>query len=194
MNATIRSAIAALLVLPLVGGCATTGGTRYHNLQMDFGSLQSVAVLPFANLTREQNAGESVRDVFTTMLLATGAVYVVPPGETFRGLSRASPADPTRPSPEEVTRLAGIVSVDAVITGVVREFGEVRSGQAAANVVSVTLQMIEAQTGLVVWTGSTTKGGITWRDRLFGGGGQPMNQVIQAAVEDLLDKFFEPVE
>ncbi|MDW7712375.1 MAG: DUF799 family lipoprotein [Deferrisomatales bacterium] len=194
MNATIRSAIAALLLLPLVGGCATTGGTRYHNLQMDFGSLQSVAVLPFANLTRDQAAGESVRDVFTTMLLATGAVYVVPPGETFRGLSRANPLDPTRPSPEEVKRIAGIVSVDAVITGIVREFGEARSGQAAANVVSVTLQMIEAETGLVVWTGSTTKGGVTWKDRLFGGGGQPMNKVIQAAVEDLLDKFFEPVE
>lgn len=178
----------ALLVL-LLGGCASSG-VRYHNPDMDFGSIQRVAVLPFGNLTREAAASERVRDVFTTMLLATGAMYVIPPGEVFRGISRSSPADPTRPSPEEVKRFAGVVGVDAVITGVVREYGEVRSGQTVANVVSVSLHMMEAQTGTVVWTAETTQGGITLRDRLFGARGEPMNKVTQEAVDDLLDKFF----
>jgi polysaccharide biosynthesis protein PelC len=182
-------AAAVLFLIPLLAGCAGSG-VRYHNPLMDFGAVQRVAVLPFANLTREAAAGERVRDVFTTMLLATGAMYVIPPGEVFRGLSRSNPADPARPSPEDVKRLAGIVGVDAVITGVVREYGAVRSGQTAANVVSVSLQMIEAQTGTVVWTAETTKGGITVRDRLFGARGEPMNTVTQKAVDDLLDKLF----
>jgi hypothetical protein len=189
MYVITRKSAAALLLVLLIGGCGTSG-VRYQNPDMDFGSIQRIAVLPFANLTREAAAAERVRDVFTTMLLATGATYVIPPGEVFRGISRSNMADPTRPSPEEVKRLAGIVSVDAVITGVVREYGEVRSGQSAANVVSMSLQMIEAQTGTVVWTAESTKGGITVGDRLFGGGGEAMNKVTQEAVDDLLEKLF----
>jgi polysaccharide biosynthesis protein PelC len=182
-------AAAVLLLILLFGGCAGSG-VRYHNPDMDFGAIRRVAVLPFANLTRDASAAERARDVFTTMLLATNAMYVIPPGEVFRGISRASLADPTRPSVEEVKRLAGIVSVDAVITGLVREYGEVRSGQSTANVISLSLQMMEVQTGTVVWTAESTKGGITVRDRLFGGGGEPMNKVTQDAVEDLLEKLF----
>ena len=189
MYGITEKAAATLLLVLLLGGCGTSG-VRYQNPDMDFGSIRRVAVLPFANLTREAAAAERVRDVFTTMLLATGATYVIPPGEVFRGIARSNLADLTRPSSEEVKRFAGIVSVDAVITGVVREYGEVRSGQTSANVVSVSLQMIEVQTGMVVWTAESTKGGITVRDRLFGGGGDAMNKVTQKAVDDLLEKLF----
>jgi len=184
-----RKAAAVLLLVLVLGGCASSG-VKYHNPEMDFSSIKSVAVLPLANLTKEQNAAERVRDVFITMLLATGSMYVIPPGEVFRGLARASMADPTHPSAEEVKRLAGVVGVDAVITGTVREYGEVRSGQTAANTITVSMQMMDAQTGRVVWTGATTKGGITLGDRLFGGGGDPLDEVAREAVEDLLDKLF----
>lgn len=190
MSVHARKAAALLLLIPLIGGCATRG-VKYHNPEMDFASLKSVAVLPLANLTKDQYAAERVRDVFITMLLATGAMYVIPPGEVFRGMARAGLADPTHPSPEEAKKLAGIVGVDAVITGTIREYGEVRSGQTAANTISVTMQMMEAQTGRVVWTGATTKGGITFKDRLFGGGGEPLEEITRVAVEDLLDKLFE---
>jgi hypothetical protein len=73
----------------------------------------------------------------------------------------------------------------------VTEYGEVRSGTTTANVVSVSLQMMEGQTAKVVWSASSTKGGVTTSDRLFGGGGEPMNIEIQKAVNDLLDKLFE---
>jgi hypothetical protein len=49
--------------------------------------------------------------------------------------------------------------------------------------------MIEIQTRKVVWTASTTKGGINTWDRLFGGGGRPMNDVTEAAIDDLLNKL-----
>ena len=157
---------------------------------MDFGSLQAVAVMPFTNLTRDNAAGEKVRDVFMTMLQATGGLYVIPPGEVGRGISRLSLERPGSPTAEEATRFAKIVSADAVITGTLTEYGEVRSGTSAANVVSLSLQMMEAQTGKVVWSASSTKGGVTTSDRLFGGGGEPMNNTTQRAVDDLLEKLF----
>lgn len=186
-----RVLLSLLLLLVLFGGCAGTRAyVTYRDPNMDFGAVQSLAVMPFSNLTRETAAEERVRDVLTTMLQATGGVYVIPPGEVRRGISRAGLADPRTPTPEEVVKFAKIVNADAVITGTLREYGEVRSGSTSSNIVSVSLQMMEAQTGKVVWTASSTKGGVTTTDRLFGGGGEPMNPVTQKAVNDLLDQLF----
>ena len=133
----------------------------YHDPNMDFGAIQKVAVMPFENLTTDKLAGERVRDVFSAMLLSTGTVYVLPPGEVARGVARVDIQHHFAPSVEEMIRLGGIINVDAVVTGVVREYREVRSGTTSANIISMSLQMTEVQTGKVVWTASSTKGGIS---------------------------------
>lgn len=158
---------------------------------MDFGAIESVAVMPFANLSTDKQAGERVRDVLLTHLLATEAMYVLPSGEIARGISRVGISDPTAPSGEEIIKLAGIIKVNAVITGIVREYGVVRSAATSANVISLSLMMIEAETGKVVYTASSTKGGISLWDRLFGGGGRPMNDITEEAIDELIDKLFQ---
>jgi len=170
--------------------CASTREV-YRDPNMDFGAIRSIAVMPFLSLARDNVATERVRDVFINDLLATGAVYVVPVGEVARGVARAEVVNPATPSPEEVIKLASIIKVQAVITGVLKEYGEVRSGTTPANIISVSLQMMEAQTGKIVWSASTTKGGISIWDRFFGGGGQPMDKITQAAVGDLINKLFK---
>jgi hypothetical protein len=177
------------MIFVLLVGCATDDVFIEPN--MDFGSLQTVAVLPFQNLTNEEYAAARVRDSFSSMLLATGALYVLPPGEVNRGMGAIGRIPREGLSSEQITKLAGVLEVDAVITGVVSEYGPVRSGTASANVVSVRLQMLERSSGLVVWSASSTKGGIKIWDRLFGGGGRPMNVVTDKAVNDLLDKLFQ---
>ena len=179
-----------LLAFLFCGSCASTP-EKYHDSKMDFSAVQTVAVMPFANLASEKLAGDRVRDTFITSLLSTEAMYVLPTGEVARGISRAGIADPSSPSPEEVKKLGGLLKVNAVITGVVREYGEVRSGSTSANVISLSVTMMEADTGKVVWTASSTKGGITIWDRLFGGGGEPMNTTTRKAVDEILDKLFK---
>ena len=177
----------AVLVASL--GCAGMGNV-YLDSTMDFGALQNVAVMPFQDLTQEEDAAPRVRDTFMGMLLATEAVYVVPAGEVSRGIARVGMRDPATPTTEEVKRLSGILGVQGVFTGVLREYGTVRSGSATASVVSLSLQLIEVETGTVVWSAASTKGGITVVDRLLGGGGEPMNDVTVDVVNDLLDKLF----
>ncbi len=188
-----RPVISIVLVGVLIPsvGCSFRSGPVYVNPVMDFGVVQTVAIMPFLNLTKDEDADERVRDEFMIRLLATEAVYVLPPGEVARGLSRAQVSDRSAPSTEEIKKLANILKVDAVITGVLREYDTVRSGSSSANVVSLSLQLIETQTGKNVWSSSSTKGGIDVWDRLFGGGGEPMNTVTAEATEDLIDKLFE---
>jgi TolB-like protein len=173
----------------LLTGCAS--GDVFSDSNMDFGSLRSVAVMPFDNLSSSEFAAARVRDVFANMLLATGAVYVLPPGEVARGLLAIGRLPPEGPSSDQIKQLAAVLKVDAVITGVVSEYGPIRSGAATANVISVNVKMIEKSSGLVVWSASSTRGGISVLDRLFGGGGEPMNTITEKAVNELLDKLFQ---
>jgi hypothetical protein len=182
----------ALLLLALVAACSCAKQqVTYHDPRMDFGQIQTVAVLPFENLTTERAAADRVRDVFTTMLQATGGLYVLPPGEVNRGIQRTAVESPSAPTAEEIVALASNVGVDSVVTGVLREYGSVRSGTSSANIISVSVQLFEAETGTIVWSGESTKGGISAANRFFGSGGKPMNAVTQEAIDDLLDQLFK---
>jgi hypothetical protein len=185
-------ACVAVALLAAAAGCAArrSGKVTFHEPTMDFSLVHTVAVMPFANMSTTQTADKRVRDVFMTMLQATGQIYVLPMGEVQRGLSRFDQVNPTAPSAEDVVALAKVLGCDAVITGSVLEYGEARSGSASANYVSLSVQMLEAKTGRLVWSAQSTQGGISAADRMFGGGGQPMNVVTADAVNDLLDKLF----
>jgi TolB-like protein len=184
---------AALVLCALVAsGCVSTAKRRYHDQDMDFGSIQRVAVLPLTNLSRDPAAGDRVRDVFANALLASSSIYVVPPGEVARVLSRTALMSPATLTTEEVMRVGSQLKVQAVITGTVKEYGETRtSGSASANIIAVSLQMVETASGKVVWSAASTKGGLSVTDRLFGSGGQSMNDVTDKAVDDLIDQLFK---
>lgn len=187
----LKYALLAVALLSL-NACAVLGKTDvYRDSNMDFGSLHTVAVLPFTNLTKEQQANDRVRDVFTSELMATGGIYVVPAGEVARGIVAAGAGSPSTPTSEEAMKICKNVKADALFTGTLREYGEIRSGTASANAIVLSMQLMEGQTGRVVWSADTTQGGISLKDRLLGGGGQPLNIVTQKAVNDLIKKLFE---
>ncbi|MBI2216917.1 MAG: DUF799 family lipoprotein [Candidatus Rokubacteria bacterium] len=192
MRITTRSALLVCLLAPLLAACGpVVTRDSYRDKNMDFAAIQTVGVMPFQNLSRDTLAAERVRDVFINRLLSTGAVYVVPVGEVARAVARAEIQSPITPAPDDVIRLAGLLKAHAIITGAVQEYGEARSGVTSANVISVSVQMLEGQTGRIVWTASSTKGGVNFLDRLFGGGGRPMEGVTRDAVNDLIAKLFE---
>lgn len=164
----------------------------YRDPKMDFGSIQTVAVVPFANLARDQVVSERVRDVFVNRLLSTEAVYVLPVGEVGRAITKLDIQNPSSPTVEEIVKLGALLKADAIVTGVVREYGEARSGTTTSNIISMSIQLIEAGSGKIVWSGSSTKGGVSFWNRMFGGGGQPLNRVTEEAVDALFDKLLGP--
>jgi hypothetical protein len=180
-----------LALVALLPALSCSSGRSYQNRNMDFGSIRTIVVMPFQNLSREPLAADRVRDVFSTTLLATEATYVIPPGEVARAVSRLGIANPAVPSADEIVKVGAMLKAEAVITGVVKEYGEVRSGSTGANVVSLSAQMYETTTGKVVWSGNSTKGGVSFGARLLGtGGGDPVNDVTEQAVDDLIKQLF----
>jgi hypothetical protein len=182
-----RPQLAAILLI--LAACA--GSPKYLDRNMDFGSVKTVAVMPFANLSKDNLAADRVREVFSNMLLATGAVYVLPPGEVARGIAKAGITIPATPNTEEIIRLGSQLKVEAVITGQVLEYGEIRSGSATANVVTLSVHMLETTTGKEVWTATSTKGSVSFWNRLFGTGGPPVNEVTEQAVDEVLSVLFK---
>lgn len=190
-HTAVKTWVLGLLMMTLAACARAPVPETYHDANMDFSILRNVAVMPFANLSGQQVAGERVRNTFMSSLLATGVIYVIPAGEVARGIDRAAIGNPTAPSSEDIAKLVAIVRADAVITGVVKEYGSVRSGNTMANVISLDMQMIEKESLKIVWSASSTKGGISMWDRLLGGGGQPMNDVTKAAVDDIINKLLQ---
>jgi hypothetical protein len=183
------TSVAIALVLALAG-CSRH--RTYTNPDMDFGSVRSVAVLPFWNLSKDPQGADRVRDVFTNALLATNAVYVVPTGEVARAVQRLNIQTPVTPTSDEVVKLSQMLKVDAVITGVLKEYGEVRTSAASSHVIALSLQMQDAATAKVVWAGSSSGGGIGWGARLLGStGGRAVNDVTEQVVDDLLAQLLK---
>jgi TolB-like protein len=185
--------LAGAVLAGLAGGCTTTRGleSTYADPEVDLSLVQTVAVMPFVNLTSDDRAGERVRDVFSTMLQATGAVYVVPPGEVTKAVNRLRVGKSDEPAPEDVTAIGSAVKADVVVTGVVREYGQVRSGNSTANAIAVSVKLFATESGKVIWSGASTAGGVTASDRFFGGGGEPMELVTEDALRDLIDRIYD---
>jgi hypothetical protein len=190
--ASLVLALAGLALMPAVTSAQVTD--VFRDSRMDFGSIKTIAVMPFANLARDQVVAERVRDVFISRLLATQAVYVLPVGEVARGVTKTEIQTPQSPTPEEVIKIGALLKAEAVITGVVREYGEVRSGTSSANIISLSIQLVETGTGRVVWSASSTKGKISFWDRLIGGGGEPLNKVTEQAIDAIFDKLLGPAK
>ncbi len=181
--------ILVICFLVSLAGCGGNSGV-YHDKNMDFGSIHTVAILPIQSLQGGGASGEMLRDDLMNSLLATGAIYVIPSGEVAHGIIVSNMQNPTMPTVEQLKAFCKAEKTDAVITGVIKEFGAVHEGAASADTIAVNLQMIEGQTGKVIWSASASLGGVTVLDRLFGGGAQPMNTITQKAVNDLIKKLF----
>lgn len=180
-----------LLVAVLwLAGCAETAPTTYVHPNYDFSRVKKVAVLPLENLTVDQTAGEKVRKIVITELLATGIVDVVEPGQVNRVLANQNIQNVTAMLPEEFKRLAAALGVQMLIVGSVESFDRVQVGGVQAPEVTLTLRGIDADSGTIVWAASHTQGGATVAARLFGLTGDSLSEVARKAAHEAVATLF----
>jgi len=188
----MKTRLITCLVLLSIAACLSSGTYDvYRDDTADFSLVRTIAIMPLVNLSKEEQAAERVRDTLFTMMMASSGIYVVPAGEVARVIGIVGIGIPTAPTSAEAVKLAAALKADVIVTGVVREYGEARSVGTASSMVSLSFKMMEGQNGRIIWSGSSTQGGIGFTDRLLGGGGEPMNIVTEKAIHDILNKLFK---
>ncbi|MFH7835553.1 MAG: hypothetical protein QXL51_03045 [Candidatus Aenigmatarchaeota archaeon] len=158
---------------------------------MDFSTIKRVAVLPFENFTNERNAGDIVREVVINEFLVSDLVDVVLPGDVANVLEklRIKPGQPL--NSEQIKALAQILKVEAVITGTVNKYTEVPYGNISIPEISITLRMVEADSGSIIWSVTKNYKGTSFWSKHFGTGKETMSDSAMKAVKEAIKTLYK---
>lgn len=159
----------------------------YVRENVDFGFVQKIAVLPVENNSKDEFAPELVRDIIITRTLAMKLFDVTDKGLVDSFL-REEAIDPGKPiDASTIKRLGQKLSVQSLLLTTLDISADSRKGTMSYPEMSVTVRMVEVETGLVIWqSGGHQSGDSIWR-RLFGLAGRDKYQVTVSLVEDILN-------
>lgn len=150
-----RSVAIILLLFLMLSGCGGKFDSEdYLREKVDLAAISRVAVMPFQNFTGDQFVADRTRNIATTQLLASGIADVVDRG-LVDSVMAEEVIDPRLPIDQiNMKRLGQRLNVQAFLLGSVDLAGEKRSGSVAYPVLGVTLRLVDAQAGLVIWQSS----------------------------------------
>jgi len=184
----------SLLFAVLLGaGCggAKVAPAFYVNPETDFSFVKRVAVLPFDNLTNDKFAGDAVRQIVISELLASGLVDVTCPGDAIAAMEKLKLKQGQSPTAEDIKAIGKALKVQAVILGAVNKFGEIREGNISAPEVAITLMMADASSGSIIWSVTKTRGGAGFMARHFGARSETMSETVLAVVREAIRTLYK---
>lgn len=192
MTATRRRVLRLALVgfALAVGSCAA-GPRVFVSRDADMTYYRKLAVLPFANLTGDTYAGGRVTRAFVTELVIAERFQLVDPAQFVAELERAgAPPDAQgHVDPQKLKEVAAKVGATGVIRGAVTEYQMGRSGADEAPVVSFDTEMVDAETGSLVWRVSVTRRGKGRLPILGGSGTRSFGSVTQEACAQAVERL-----
>ncbi|MGA1875314.1 MAG: hypothetical protein ACMUIA_06890 [bacterium] len=172
------SIIVSLIVCSLLFlGCAehktaavfTKPVTDYRAiLYAPWNPTKKVCVLPFGNLGKESDAELKVMEIFLTELFSAGIFEdIVDPVQANAALGglRIRKADSL--DRETIKALGERLEAQYLILGTVTEYAYGKS-KGSASEVGLSVRMIDADTGNILWTGNCNKDGNASLGRIFG--------------------------
>ncbi len=186
--------IVALLAL-LAVGC---GGPRsFVHPSTDIGFYKRLGVVNFTNLTGDRFAGEKMTSSFVTELLLQKKFEVVEPGEFERIVAEArgsSSGEGQDLSAEQIKLIGDRAQINGLIEGEVKEFQMVRIGAEDFPLISISIRLVDAPSGQVVWMSSyTAKGGPKFPIFSFGETrtlGELAQKVCKKIVRDFVSRAY----
>ena len=178
------------VALALLGSCASdTAGSLYVHPNADFSNYRRLAVLPLENLTSERFAGEQVREILNIELAAQGLFEVVDSGEVNRALRQQNVVNVAEVGPEQSQALGQALGVQALLFGTVIQYTERRSGSLTMPDIALSLRMLDAETGIVVWAVTDARAGAKLTTRLFGVGEESQTAASLRLVRDVIQSL-----
>jgi hypothetical protein len=185
MNIIKKFSAVWLLCLWVFTGCGGKISPSYYISQdIDFSFIKRVAVLPLDNLTNDKFAGEAVRQVIISELLASGLVDVACPGDVIAAYETLKIKTGQSPNAEQIKAVGKTLKVQAVIFGAVNKFGEIREGNVSAPEIAITLMMADTSSGSIIWSVTKTYGGASFLSKHFGARAETMSEAVLKVVRD----------
>ena len=176
----------------LFAGCHGGNSVTHHvSENVDFSFVKKVAVLPLENQTSEKTAGDIVRHLVISELLASGLADVVLPGEVMHAVSDLGIKNIASLSKEQIISLGKTLRVQALIVGSVHQYGHVRVSSMSIPEVAITLMMADTGTGSIIWSVTNTRGGAGFMARHFGTKSESMSETVLAAVRQAVETLVE---
>lgn len=150
----------ALALVALMSGCAA-GPRLYVNRQADMTMYKRVVVVPLANLSGDPYAPGRILRAFSTELVIADRFQIVDPSLLLGELEKTG-TTPDATGQIDLNRLrdaATTLKATAVIRGSVTEYAMHRQGTDEYPVVSFDCEMVDVQTGIVIWRMAITQSG-----------------------------------
>ena len=169
--------LVAWAILTGVVACTPMLPTTFVHPAFDFSYLQTVAVVPFENLSDDRGAGARMTRYFVSELLATEAFSVVEPGEvsaTMQAMGLVRTAELTE---EQIIDLGQRLNAQGLFLGSVPESGVQRAGGSSEAVVTLDVRLVETETGEVVWSTTHSESGRGFWNAILGGSGSSLGEV-----------------
>jgi len=175
------------VLLVFVWGCGSP--RQYIRPDVDIRSIRRIAVLPLESLTPDEYAGEKIRGLVISELLARG-VDVVEPGEVTRVLRELKVRSVRAVTVEDLRKIGKRLNVKAVMTGSVGAFGMSRGISASYPEVAIHLMLLDTSSGNIIWSVWNTAGGPSFWTRHFGTEGITLSETARKVVKETIDALF----
>ena len=159
MKPPIKSIIAGFVVMLCLSGCNDSGQSTRIFLKNGTSKRLRVAVLPFDNVSRDQDAGRVITNTVITYLLSTGEFDVVEPGIVYATMGSENVRLTEGVTVEVSQKLQTKLNADAYVMGMVEEYGEVRIGSDTYPAVSFSARLVDARTATILWAATISKTG-----------------------------------
>jgi TolB-like protein len=174
-----------------VSHCGGPNKTVFLHRDYNFGFVERVAVIPFENISREQGASERATRFFIADLLAAEAFDVIEPGEVERVLAKVGVTGSISPTKEQVLQIGSELGVQALFFGSVTEVTTVRSGSSQYAAVSLTLRLVETESGQTIWSAAASEKGRGFWGSIFGGAGKGESDVMRSCIHSVLKTLID---
>jgi hypothetical protein len=191
---TASRLFAAVALTALVAGCAP-GPRLFVNGEADMTLYKRVLIVPFANLSGEPYASSRVVRELTTELVIADRFEIVDPSLVL-GEFEKSNITPDATGQADLTKVreaAERLQATAVIRGSVIEYAMRRAGTDEFPVVAFDCEMLDVQTGIVIWRMSIQETG-KGRLAIIGGSGErSFSRVTQEACQKAVELLREKI-
>ena len=158
----------SVLILPLAG-CGSRAITEsFLREEVDFAFVEKIAVLPFENNSGSRYAAERTRNITITQVLASGLYDTVEKGLVDNVLYEEAIDPGAALDPLALKRIGQRLRVQAFIVGTIDLAGAGKVGSSSYPEMALTLRLLEANSGMILWQASGNYSGQSLANRLLG--------------------------